>query len=203
MKNIMTMNEISAIATAKVNEFIEKGYVFNFGTMAGSQGDMFYADLVKGDITYRVRIYYKREDIKCRRLILEVRKVEKGFVEDSLGNTIWNNDGEVIESHYWCRLENRNGYVYTDDIEGYEAARELHRERRMNKRDSEVSVISPERILEHVRSRRGYKRAEASDIKRIYRTTVGIYSSRCHSVYIVEFNNLVSKTAGFELQLNR
>lgn len=202
MKNIMTMNEISAIATAKVNEFIEKGYVFNFGTMAGSQGDVFYADLVKGNLTYRVRVYYKGTGFFDRVIILEVRRVEKGFVEDSMGNTIWNNDGEVIESRYWHRLENRNGYVYTDDIEGYEAARELRRERSMNKRDSEVSVISPDRILERVRSHRGYKRAEVSDIKRVYRTTVGIYSSRCHSVYIVEFNNLVSKVAGFELQLN-
>lgn len=202
MKNIRTMNEISAIATAKVNEFIEKGYVFNFGTMAGSQGDEFYADLVKGNLTYRVRVYYKGVGFFDRVIILEVRRVEKGFVEDSLGNTIWNNDGEVIESRYWHRLENRNGYVYTDDIEGYEAARELRRERRMNKRDSEVSVISPERILERVRSHRGYKRAEVSDIKRIYRTTVGIYSSRCHTVYVVEFNNLVSKVADFELQLN-
>lgn len=202
MKNIMTMNEISAIATAKVNEFIEKGYVFNFGTMAGSQGDVFYADLVKGNLTYRVRVYYKGTGFFDRVITLEVRRVEKGFVEDSMGNTIWNNDGEVIESRYWHRLENRNGYVYTDDIEGYEAARELRRERSMNKRDSEVSVISPDRILERVRSHRGYKRAEVSDIKRVYRTTVGIYSSRCHSVYIVEFNNLVSKVAGFELQLN-
>lgn len=202
MKNIMTMNEISAIATAKVNEFIEKGYVFNFGTMAGSQGDEFYADLVKGNLTYRVRIYYKGVGFFDRVIILEVRRVEKGFVEDSLGNTIWNNDGEVIESRYWHCLENRNGYVYTDDIEGYEAAREIRRERRMNKSDSEVSVISPEKILERVRSHRGYKRAEVSDIKRVYRTSVGIYSSRCHSVYIVEFNNLVSKAAGFELQLN-
>lgn len=203
MKNIMTMNEISAIATAKVNEFIEKGYVFNFGTMAGSQGDVFYADLVKGDITYRVRVYDKREDINCRRLVLEVRKVEKGFFEDSWGNTIWNNDGEIVESHYWYRLENRNGYVYTDDIEGYEAAREIRRERRMSRRDNnDISVISPERILERVRSHRGYKRAEVSDIRRVYRDTVGIYSSRCHSMYVVEFNNLVSKSAGFELQLN-
>lgn len=203
MKNIMTMNEISAISTAKVNEFIEKGYVFNFGTMAGSQGDVFYADLVKGDITYRIRIYYKREDTNVRRLVLEVRKVERGFVEDSLGNTIWNNDGEIVESHYWYRLENRNGYVYTDDIEGHEAAREIRRERRMSRRDNnDISVISPERILERVRSHRGYKRAEVSDIRRVYRDTVVIYSSRCHAAYVVEFNNLVSKAAGFELQLN-
>lgn len=204
MKNIMTMNEISAIATAKVNEFIEKGYVFNFGTMAGSQGDMFYADLVKGDITYRVRVYYKGVGFFDRVIILEVRRVEKCFVEDSLGNTIWDNDGEVIESRYWHRLENRNGYVYTDDIEGYEAARELRRERRMSKRDNnDISVISIERILERVRSHRGYKRAEVSDIKRVYRDTVGIYSSRCHAVYVVEFNNLMSKAAGFKLQLNK
>lgn len=202
MKNITTMNEISAIATAKVNEFIEKGYVFNFGTMAGSQGDVFYADLVKGDITYRVRVYYKGVGFFDRVIILEVRRVEKDFVEDSLGNTIWDNDGEVVESRYWHRLENRNGYVYTDDVEGFEATRELRRERRMNKRDSEVSVISPERILERVRSHRGYKRAETSDIKRVYRTIVDIYNNRRRPVYIVEFNNLVSKSAGFELQLN-
>ena len=202
MKNIMTMNEISAIATAKVNEFIEKSYIFNFGTMAGSQCDVFYADLVKGDITYRVRIYYKGVGFFDRVIILEVRRIEKGFVEDSLGNTIWDNDGEVVESRYWHRLENRNGYVYTDDIEGFEAARELRRERRMNKRDSEVSVISPKRILERVRSHRGYKRAESSDIKRVYRTIVDIYNNRRRPVYIVEFNNLVSKSAGFKLQLN-
>lgn len=204
MKNIMTMNEISAIATAKVNEFIEKGYVFNFGTMAGSQGDMFHADLVKGDITYRVRVYYKRSGFFDREIILEVRRVEKGFVEDSLGNIIWNNDGEVVESRYWHRLENRNGDVYTDDIEGYEAACEIRRERRMSRRDNnDTSVISPERILERVRSHRGYKRAEVSDIKRVYRDRVGIYSGRCHTVYIVEFNNLISKAANFELQLNQ
>ena len=204
MKNIMTMNEISAIATAKVNEFIERGYVFNFGTMAGSQGDVFYADLNKGNITYRVRVYNAEDVDYDRMLVLEVRKVEKGFVEDILGNTIWNSDGRIVESQSWYRIENRNGYVYTDDIEGFEAAREIRRERRMSRRDNnEISVIPPERILERVRSHRGYKHAEVSDIKRIYRDIVGIYSGRRHTVYIVEFNNLVSKAADFELQLNQ
>lgn len=203
MKNVKTMNEVSAIATAKVNEFIEKGYVFNFGTMAGSQGDVFYADLNKGNITYRVRVYNSEDEDLNDLLVLEVRKVERGFVTDFLGNTIWNSDGEVVESRTWYRFNRRGGEIYTDDIEGYEAARELRRERRMNKRDNDTSVISSERILERVRSHRGYKRTEISDIKRVYRTTVGIYSSRCHSVYVVEFNNLVSKAADFELQLNQ
>lgn len=45
MKNIKNMNDIAAIATAKVNELIANGFIFNFGTMAGSQGDDFKADL--------------------------------------------------------------------------------------------------------------------------------------------------------------
>lgn len=140
MKNIMTMNEISAIATAKVNEFIEKGYVFNFGTMAGSQGDVFYADLNKGNITYRVRVYNAENIDYDRMLVLEVRKVEKGFVEDSLGNTIWNIDGRIVESQSWYRIENRKRYVYTKDFEDIEAARKLRKERRMSRRDNNADL---------------------------------------------------------------
>lgn len=203
MKNIMTMNEISAIATAKVNEFIEKSYVFNFGTMAGSQGDVFYADLVKGDITYRVRVY-NAEDIDYNSmLVLEVRKVEKGFVEGILGGTIWNSDGRIVESQSWYRIENRKRYVYTKDFEGIEAARKLHKERRMSRRDNnEISVISPEKVLERVRSHRGYKQAKVSDIKRVYRTTAD-YGIFCHAVYVVEFNDYVSKVADLRLKLNQ
>ena len=203
MKNIMTMNEISAIATAKVNEFIEKGYVFNFGTMAGSQGDVFYADLVKGNITYRVRAYNSKDKDYNDILVLEVRKVEKGFVEDSLGNIIWNRDGEVVESHTWYRVNRHERDIYTDDIEGYEAARELHRERRMSRRDNnDTSVISPEKVLERVRSHRGYKQAKVSDIKRVYRITAD-YGIFCHAVYVVEFNNYVSKVSDLRLKLNQ
>lgn len=203
MKNIMTMNEISAIATAKVNEFIEKGYVFNFGTMAGSQGDVFYADLNKGNITYRVRVY-NAEDIDFdRMLVLEVRKVEKGFVEDSLGNTIWNSDGRIVESQSWYRIKGHKRDIYTNDIEGYKAARKLHRERRMSRRDNnDTSVISPEKVLERVRSHRGYKQAKVSDIKRVYRTTAD-YGIFCHAMYVVEFNDYVSKVSDLRLRLNQ
>lgn len=202
MKNIMTMNEISAIATAKVNEFIEKGYVFNFGTMAGSQGDMFYADLNKGNTTYRVRVYNSEDKNYNDILVLEVRRVERGFVTDFLGNTIWNSDGEVVESRTWYRVNRRGGRVYTDDFEDIVAARMIRKERRMSRRDNdEINVISPEKVLERVRSHRGYKRAKVSDIKRVYRTTAdcGIF---CHAVYVVEFNNCVSKVAGLMLKLN-
>nr|DAN07391.1 MAG TPA: hypothetical protein [Caudoviricetes sp.] len=203
MRNIMTVNEISAIATAKVNEFIEKGYVFNFGTMAGSQGDVFYADLVKGDITYRVRVYSSEDNDYNDLLVLEVRRVERGFVTDFLGNTIWNSDGEVVESRTWYRVNRRGGKVYTDDFENIVAARMTRKERRMSRRDNdEISVISPEKVLERVRSHRGYKQAKVSDIKRVYRTTAD-YGIFCHAVYVVEFNNYVSKVSDLRLKLNQ
>lgn len=203
MKNIMTMNEISAIATAKVNEYIEKGYVFNFGTMAGSQGDVFYADLNKGDITYRVRVYNPEDKDYNDLLVLEVRRVERGFVTDFLGNTIWNSDGEVVESRTWYRVNRYRRDIYTDNFEDIVAARMIRKERRMSRRDNnDISVISPERILERVRSHRGYKQAKVSDIKLVYRTTAdqGIF---CHAVYVVEFNNCVSKVASLMLKLNQ
>ena len=37
---------ISAIATAKVAEYIADGYILNTGTMSGSQGDILKVDLV-------------------------------------------------------------------------------------------------------------------------------------------------------------
>lgn len=203
MKNIMTMNEISAIATAKVNEFIEKGYVFNFGTMAGSQGDVFYADLVKGNVTYRVRVYNSEDKDYNDVLVLEVRRVERDFVTDFLGNIIWNSDGEVVESHTWYRVNRSRRDIYTDSFEDIVAARTIRKERRMSRRDNdEISVISPEKVLERVRSHRGYKQAKVSDIKRVYRTTAD-YGIFCHAVYVVEFNNYVSKVADLRLKLNQ
>lgn len=202
MKNTMTMNEISAIATAKVNEFIEKGYVFNFGTMAGSQGDKFYADLVKGNITYRVRVYEKYEGCCDTRLVLEVRRIERKFVESFMSGTIWNSDGEVVESYSWYLIKNGNCHAYTDDIEFLEETRRIRKERRMNRRYNKVSVISAERILERVRSHRGYKRAKASDIECVYRTFEG-FDDDSHAVYVVEFKNCVSKAAKLHLVLNQ
>lgn len=202
MKNAKIMKDISAIATAKVNEFIEKGYVFNFGTMAGSQGDKFYADLVKGDITYRVRVYEKYEGCCDTRLVLEVRRIERKFINSFMSGTIWNSDGEVVESHSWYLIKNGNCHAYTDDVEFLEEARRIHKERRMNRRYNMVSVISAERILKRVRSHRGYKRAKASDIECVYRTFKDLDGDR-HAVYVVEFKNCVSKAAKLHLVLNK
>lgn len=87
MKNVKNMNNIAAIATAKVNELIANGFVFNFGTMAGSQGDDFKADLTKDGITYRIRVFHNCgyngfDDAE----ILEVRKYEQNFADDSFAS---------------------------------------------------------------------------------------------------------------------
>lgn len=198
MKNVKNMNDIAAIATAKVNELIANGFIFNFGTMAGSQGDDFKADLTKDGITYRIRVFHKNKNFNSIE-VLEVRKYEQDFANDSF-STLWNQDGEVVESHVWYRMENRNGYVYTDDADAFENARELHYTRVANSRSNDTkNVISPEKVIEKIRAHRGYKRAQTEDIKCIVRKN----DERTGKVsYIVFFNRLVSKTADRTLELN-
>lgn len=200
MKNVKNMNDIAAIATAKVNELIANGFIFNFGTMAGSQGDDFKADLTKDGITYRVRVFYNfgHNDFDDAE-ILEVRKYEQDFIDNRL-SPLWNQDGEVVESHVWYRMRNRNGYVYTDDVKTFEAAQELSRARYINRKDdSTKSAIAPEKVIEKVRAHRGYKRTKVEDIKRIVRKN-NKYTGKV--TYVVEFKNRVSKTADLTLKLN-
>lgn len=198
MKNVKNMNDIAAIATAKVNELIANGFVFNFGTMAGSQGDDFKADLTKDGITYRIRAFHECknfDDIE----VLEIRKYEQDFADSSF-SSLWNHDGEVVESHVWYRMRNRNGYVYTDDVEAFEAAQRLSHARYINSMDDDTkSAIAPEKVVEKVRAHRGYKRAQTEDIKRIVRKN-DKYTGKV--TYVVEFKRLVSKTADFKLKLN-
>lgn len=200
MKNVKNMNDIAAIATAKVNELIANGFVFNFGTMAGSQGDDFKADLTKDGITYRVRVFHESVyDGFGDAEILEVRKYEQNFADDSFAS-LWDKDGEVVESHVWHRMRNRNGYVYTDDTEAFEAAQKLSRARYINSMDDDTkSAIAPEKVIEKVRAHRGYKRTKVEDIKRIVRKNNN-YTGKV--TYVVEFKNRVSKTADFALNLN-
>lgn len=198
MKNVKHMNDIAAIATAKVNELIAKGFVFNFGTMAGSQGDDFKVDLTKDGITYRIRVFHDIKNFDGIE-VLEVRKYEQDFADNSF-SSLWNKDGEVVESHVWYRMMNRNGYVYTDDTEAFEAAQKLSNTRYINSMDDDTkSVIAPEKVIEKVRAHRGYKRTKAEDIKRIVRKN-NKYTGEV--TYVVEFKRLVSKTADFKLKLN-
>lgn len=200
MKNVKNMNDIAAIATAKVNELIANGFVFNFGTMAGSQGDDFKADLTKDGITYRIRVFHEYgydgfDDAE----ILEIRKYEQNFAGDSFAS-LWNKDGEVVESHVWYRMRNRNGYVYTDDAEAFENMQDLRYARAINcMNDNTKSVIAPEKIIEKIRAHRGYKRTKIEDIKRVVRKN-NKYTGKV--TYVVEFNRLVSKAADFTLDLN-
>lgn len=200
MKNVKNMNNIAAIATAKVNELIANGFIFNFGTMAGSQGDDFKADLTKDGITYRVRVFHDFgyngfNDAE----ILEVRKYEQDFADTDF-ITLWNKDGEVVESHVWYRLRNRNCCVYIDDAEAFENMQDLRYARAINcMNDNTKSVIAPEKIIEKIRAHRGYKRTKIEDIKRVVRKN-NKYTGKV--TYVVEFNRLVSKAADFTLDLN-
>ena len=126
----MKHTDIEAIFTAKVNEYIQKGYTFNTTTMAGSQGEIAKVDLRKGDEVIRVLLQNNREydrDVHLARemVILTVgRSIENVIRDDrpfdTMGSTFWNNRMEIIEQRRFYQISNRSNY-FIEDVEAYDA----------------------------------------------------------------------------------
>ena len=125
----MKHTEIEAIFTAKVTEYIQKGYIFNLTTMSGSQGEIGSVDLRKGDEVLRILLESKREYDHEARLDREMVVLTVGrwneFVSDdrpfeSMGTNIWNNRLEVIEQRTFYQINRRKDF-YTEDQEAFDA----------------------------------------------------------------------------------
>lgn len=227
MFTIVKMQDIAAAATEKVNELLAEGYTFNF-TSAGHQGEYFKVDLTRGDETLRVCVepaYDRSNDNDRDLVILTVARYDIGFTADSMPS-LWNvgmkdtssgpYPGTVIERHVWYKVDGHGRWsgVYTDDlgtIESIEAVRDARREARRGQYDAYGTLtdehgypsafraaVKPETILPLVRKHRGYGRATVDDIELVMRD-----NCRGRARYKVYFKRLVSKTAGFELELGR
>lgn len=125
----MKHTEIEAIFTAKVTEYIQKGYTFNLTTMSGSQGEIGSVDLRKGDEVLRILLENKRKyDHEARldreMVVLTVGRWNEAIPDDrpfdSMGATIWNSRLEVIEQRSFYQISRRKDF-YIEDKEAYDA----------------------------------------------------------------------------------
>ena len=125
----MKHTEIEAIFTAKVTEYIQKGYIFNLTTMSGSQGEIGSVDLRNENEVIRILLENKREYDREARLeremvVLTVGRwngtIEDGRPFDSMGATIWNSRLEVVEQRMFYQINRRSDF-YTEDKEAYDA----------------------------------------------------------------------------------
>ena len=125
----MKHTEIEAIFTAKVTEYIQKGYVINLTTMNGSQGEIGSVDLRKGDEVLRIllestRAYDREARLDREMVVLTVGRWNEFIPDDrpfeSMGATIWNNRLEVIEQRKFYQIRRWSDF-YTEDREAYDA----------------------------------------------------------------------------------
>lgn len=114
----MELKDIITKVTTLTNDYINKGYIFNPGTMGGSQGEMVRIDLTKdledGPVTIRLVIdkvvnhlddYYR----------FTVEEFNKPFSEDKL-DTLWNGKGRYLRDEYYgIKQDGSIFYMGTED----------------------------------------------------------------------------------------
>ena len=194
----MFARDIEAIFTEKVNEYIQKGYVFSPATMSGHQGEIGKVDLRNGNEIVRVLLTSERDyraDTKA--VLLTVGRVErkerKGYEFDTMAPTIWNNKLDVIEQRTFYMISDKDE-VFTEDPDEYEAVAKkqnarMH-ERYSRKTKRFTSDAMRKAVLPFVRRQDKCKRMKLSDIKAIAKVERGMFGEdRERYDYRVELTN--------------
>ena len=137
----MKHTEIEAIFTAKVTEYILKGYIINANTMSGHQGEVVKVDLRKGDDLIRIMLDSTAEwdDDHRRELVAltvgrSIEQIRDDGPFNTMGRTSWNNKQEIIEERKFYLIDNRADY-YIEDVEAYDAMKHKHYQRYRNRDD--------------------------------------------------------------------
>lgn len=95
--------DINQKFTAKVAEYIAKGYTINTATMSGSQGEVAHVDLTDGRQVVRVLLdsfteYDSFNSLSGLEIVVGTPADKVVPYDTARYNTIWNNRLEVIES---------------------------------------------------------------------------------------------------------
>lgn len=116
----MFQKDIELAFTAKVSEYLANGYVFNVGSMAGSQGEIASVDLRKGDEIIRVVLLRGDDSWDAEYVSLIVGR-NTDYQHKSWGNTIWTCHLDVIEEHKFWKVSWSADY-YVSEAEARAAA---------------------------------------------------------------------------------
>ena len=113
--------DIEAIFTAKVEEYIAKGYTLNTTTMSGHQGEVAKVDVRKGNEIIRILITSESEwgvegTIQATKLTVgrAQKQIRKSRPFDTMCTTIWNNELDIIEERVWYSVDS-NADCFSED----------------------------------------------------------------------------------------
>lgn len=169
----MKFREINQKFTAKVAEYIAEGWVFNAGTMNGSQGELAKVDLTDGNRVLRIMITKEHGygDFWYDGYALVV-----GFAEDKIKandsdtwQTIWNNRLEVIFKETFYRAgtnSNSDWYVTEQEAKAnYEKMMARYKNRDSEDKDTDLGEAGAKIVLPFVKKQYRCGRAKVADIK--------------------------------------
>lgn len=192
----MKHNDIEAIMSAKVAEYITNGYILSTTTMSGHQGEVAKVDVKKGNEIIRILLtsetaWSDEGTIQQTKLTVgrAQDKVRSSRPFDTMATTIWNNRLDIIEEMVWYSVDSSADYFSEDKAEIIAQhkkqikrwrIREACRELRISK--LVTSDKAKEIALPFVRKQRGEKRAKAEDIENIFRVLASEYDKMHYSV---------------------
>ena len=188
-----TMNfiNIESIMTAKVAEYIAKGYTLSTGTMSGSQGEVAKVDVVKNKQVVRIMLTRENryDDNGCYfalTLTVGCHTLPKARCFDRI---IWNRDLEVIERREFFSVdidadnftENRDDLIeqHKKQMQRWRN-REALREMRIKK--DITSEKAKAIVLPFIRRQNRCKRMKVEDIVKVIRFNTSKYDKMHYNV---------------------
>ena len=169
----MKFKEINQKYTAKVAEYLAKGYVINTATMSGSQGELAKIDLTDGEKV--VRIMLTRAS-GWGDWWWEGYKLVVGIATDSVKihdfdtwSTIWNERLDIIEEETFYRVGNdsrKDWFVTSEESKaGYEKMVARYSDKEEVDKDIDLGEKGAKIVLPFVKKQYRCGRAKACDVK--------------------------------------
>lgn len=178
----MFMKEIEAAYTAKVAEYIAKGYTIYTATMRGHQGEIAKVDLRKGDEIIRI-LLHEEHDYRnmTESVVIMVGRCMDQYVIAGQSDTLWNDRLEAIERIVFFQIgEKWNGHktikVYTTSESVKDEAQAKRNARAKNRSHytfygKTMSEAAHAVVLPFVKRQPGCKTCKLSEIERVYKLT--------------------------------
>ena len=178
----MKKHDIEAIFTAKVQDYIVKGYTISTTTMSGHQGEIAKVDVTNGSEIIRILLTSEHEwnHEDCREIesvVLTVGRAEDTFKPchhsnpfDTMRPTIWNNKLEILEQRTFYQIS-RDDDFFTEDFAEYRAMQEVQMERLMNRTDrrwspktTDLGEAAKQAAIRYIKRKLGKQRVSSKDI---------------------------------------
>lgn len=167
-----TTSDIRKQYTAKVSEYLAKGYEICIETMSGTQGEMAKVDFVKDNEIIEVRLDEVHRYREHDRIVITVEKYERPERLESRWTTLWIGKGETIEEISFYKVDEKGKYFTSslEEIEEIKNKKYARWEMRYS-RDRKELAFNPETIVRIARNHAGFKRTKADDIYKVTKDT--------------------------------